>query len=187
MEEQFYNFDCTCFTEGLNGINECVNVYGGVEEIYILPKCEVEYIGATGGVLVGFTASAGATFSKYVFEQDQAEFSFPGGGISLENKTTLFPTSLTINLHGLTIAKRNEIMLLTKGQQELVYIFKDGLGTYWIVGAQLNDIRGARLADISGGTGRLRTDANQVILEFTAELKELPYVVDDALAQLILP
>jgi len=173
-----YNFDCVCFSEGLNGINECVNVYGGIDEIYILPKCELEFLEVNDGEVTGLTA--GASFSQYVFRQDAAEFTMEPA-IDLEAGTTLFDSTLAISLHGMTQLKRNELMLLTQGQQELVYIFKDNIGTYWIVGAQINDIRGARVSSIGGGTGRLRTEANRFELELFAQLKELPLVVDPTL------
>jgi hypothetical protein len=176
-QSEIYNFDCTCFTEGLNGFNECVDVYGGIDEVYILPKCNLEGLEVNNGEVTGITISA--SFSQYNFRQDAAEFTI-APAIDFEAGTTLFETTLAVSFHGMTVVKRNELMLLTQGQQELIYIFKDNIGTYWIVGAQLNDKRGVRVQSVGGGTGRLRTDANRFEIELFGQLKQLPYVIDES-------
>lgn len=171
--------NCLCYSE-LNGIEECLDVFGGIaSKILIAPKCELEFIasGVTGSI-TGLTFSN--DMSEYEFRQGHA-FSSISSEIDLDTTTTLFNISLTIHLKGQSLIKRNELVLLTKFQQELGIVFQDEIGTWWALGLNPDDRFGMRVSEITGETGQNRTDTNEYIVVFSGLFKELPYVVDEAI------
>jgi hypothetical protein len=178
-----YNISCVCY-EDLNGISECIDSFGGVQAVWIIPKCELTHLTVDDGEIIGLTF--GTTMSFYDFKQGQAMVDIESN-IDFETGTSLFTTTLTINLKGQSLDKRNELILLSKYQQELVYIYLDEIGTYWAVGLVPDDRFGARVSAVNGSTGRLRTEANEYVLELTAVLKELPLVVDETLIPTVTP
>jgi hypothetical protein len=165
----------------LNGIDKiCENNYGGVTNVYILPKEDLTFKSFDAdGVLTGFTASG--VFEEYEFAQGHAVANSESA-IDFEAGTNVYNNTITINFKYQDADKRAELLLLTKAQQELIVIYRLDTGLYKVIGLS-GEKTGARVSSITAESGQNRADGNQYILEISVtEDKELPHFVDDTLA-----
>lgn len=171
----------------LNGRSKCSNVYGGVVQMWIAPKSDISGTTISTGELTAATLSTNA--KEYAFREGQA-FANSEAGIDFATGTTVFNNNITINLKDLDLDLRNELMILTKYQQELVVFYLTDTGVYWAIGLTNGDEGkkiGARVTTLSTATGTRRADANEAILNIGVDNdKELPITVDETLAGTIL-
>ena len=162
----------------LSGITDDCNVYGGVVQIGVIPKQYLSGATVTNGELtaVSFTEDVADYYFKegHATANQESEIDFDAG-------TTVFNNSISINLKGQNLLKRNELMLLGKGQQELVAFYKLDTGVHFVIGltdGEDGEKIGARLTSIAGEIGARRADANHFEVTIAVEQdKELPLVV----------
>lgn len=165
----------------LNGIPKtCTSITGGVTELFIAPKEDfVSSTISTGEITALDLDNAPA---EYYFRQGQAMINI-GSSIDFSSSTTTFNNGVTVNLKGMDLAKRNELMALVKGQQELIVIARTDTGILWVFGLTEGEDGkkiGARVTEITGESGQSRNDTNQFVLTIGQdEDKELPLVLDE--------
>jgi len=158
-------------TQGYN--LDCRDSYGGVKEIYIAERATVSAITASAGVITAIDKAGSAVFFKYNLvahtgEADQ-EFSPSREMGTLSNKQTVkFP------INKMTVAVRNELLLLAQNRLYIVVIDENGTG--WMFGENY----GMMLAPTTGKTGRLLGDRNGFELTFESDEKTLAQQVDAA-------
>ena len=167
----------------LNGIaDDCVNVFGGIVQIGVIPKQYLTSTTISNGELTGVTFSE--SVEDYYFKEGQATAN-QAMEVSFENSTTVFNNSVSVSLKGQNLLKRNELLLLTKAQQELVVFYKLDTGVCYVIGltnGEEGEKIGARVTELTGEIGARRADLNQFDLTFSVEQdKELPLVVDNTL------
>ena len=170
-----------CNTE-LNGIaDDCKNVYGGVVEIKAIAKEHLDTVAITGGEVTALTFSTGTDLADYYFKEGDATANTESE-INFDESTTVFNNHINLILKGQNLAKRNELMLLAKAQQELIVLYKLDTGVIFALGLTDGEDGkkiGARVMEITGELGARRADANKYDLQIGVEQdKELPLVVD---------
>lgn len=166
----------------LNGIPKtCTTISGGVTELYIAPKEDYTSSTIVDGEITALSLTASAP-AEYYFRQGQASISV-GSSIDFDASTTVFNNGVTVNLKGMDLAKRNELMALVKGQQELIVIARLDTGILFTFGLTEGDDGkkiGARVSEITGESGSNRSDTNQFVLTISQEQdKELPLIMDE--------
>lgn len=179
-----------CNTE-LNGISRvCTNISGGVVEAHAIAKEHLVSATISDGELTAADFGTGNEFAEYQFRQGQA-MANQDSEIDFESSTTVFNNNITIHFKGQDLVKRNELMLLSKAQQELVVFYKLDTGIWFALGMTNADngdnFLGARVSEINGETGQNRSDTNEFVLQIAVtEDKELPLVVAESLIDDIL-
>lgn len=159
------------FTQGYT--RDCADSYGGVNTIYVMEYDNATNITASAGVVTGITKATGKVFRKYELvahtaEGDEAMTHSREMGTN-ENKQTLkFP------INKMTVAVRNELMLMRQQRMLFVLIDENGLG--WLYGKDY----GLTLATAAAKTGVKLADRNGYELVFEGEEKELAYNVDSS-------
>jgi len=158
----------------------CRDNVGGVEEVYI---------GTWNGTLLGYTigtnstitAFTGSTVSFYKFEQEIETASFTQKSVpSIENGTLYYEQTLSITLHKLDAALRNQILILDRGKWRI--IIKDRRGNYWLMG-KVNPVR---TTESNPGLGKAFGDLNGATITFsTKELEPAPIVDESAVLSVI--
>ena len=173
-----------CNTE-LNGIaDDCKNVYGGVVEVKAIAKEHLDTVTITDGEVTALTFDAGGpSLSDYYFKEGDATANTESE-INFDESTTVFNNHINLVLKGQNLAKRNELMLLAKAQQELIVLYKLDTGVIFALGLTDGEDGkkiGARVMELTGEIGARRADANKYDLQIGVEQdKELPLVVDSA-------
>ena len=165
----------------LNGISDdCKNIYGGIVKIGIISKEFLDSATIANGELTDVN-----------FSQDVAEYYFKEGHataettseINFENSSTVFNNQINISLKGQNLLKRNELLLLAKGQNEFIVFYKLDTGVHFVIGltdGEDGEKIGARLTELSGTIGARRADENAFDITIAVEQdKELPLVVDE--------
>ena len=110
---------------------ECGNV-GGIKTLYIAPIEDVASIGVpVAGVIPTITMVSTKTFKKYSFRRGNANYV---SNLSKDEKagTVYVTTDTTVQLNKMTVALRNEMVQLTKGQ--FCVIVEDENSELWFIG-----------------------------------------------------
>lgn len=110
---------------------ECGNV-GGIKTLYIAPIEDVASIGnPVAGVISTITMASNKTFKKYSFRRGNANYV---SNLSKDEKagTVYVTTDTTVQLNKMTVALRNEMVQLTKGQ--FYVIVEDENSELWFIG-----------------------------------------------------
>ena len=110
---------------------ECGNV-GGIKTLYIAPIEDVASIGVpVAGVIPTITMVSTKTFKKYSFRRGNANYV---SNLSKDDKagTVYVTTDTTVQLNKMTVALRNEMVQLTKGQ--FYVIVEDENSELWFIG-----------------------------------------------------
>jgi hypothetical protein len=152
-------------------LRDCDNGYGGVNTIYVMEFDNATAITAAAGVVTAITKATGKLFRKYELiahtaEGDEAMSHSREMGTNEVKQTLKFP------INKMTVAVRNELMLLR--QQRLLFVFIDENGLGWLYGKDY----GLTMATTAAKTGVKLADRNGYELVFEGEEKELAYNVD---------
>lgn len=154
----------------------CRDNVGGIQEVYIgeYNSDSLTYVLGTDNIIGTFS---GATVSFYTFEQEIETGSYTENGVfSTENGTAFYEQTLTITLHKLDAALRNQILLLGSGKWRI--IVKDQRGVYHLMGKQ-NPVR---VSASTPGVGKAYGDLNGVVLTFLGKEPEPAHIVASAAA-----
>lgn len=154
----------------------CRDNVGGIQSVFI-----GEYNGDSMTYVLGADSIigtfSGATVSFYTFEQEIETGSYTENGVfSTENGTAFYEQTLTITLHKLDAALRNQILLLGQGKWRIMVL--DQRGVYHLLGKQ-NPVR---VSAATPGVGKAYGDLNGVILTFLAKEPEPAHIVSSVAA-----
>lgn len=147
---------CLCPITLTPVIRACeANVAGGIAEVYIAERCDVDTITTTAltGVVSSITMVGAATFTTFQQKKNVANMTTTGN-VSDAGVVT-YTTDLNIKFNKLDAAKRLNFMALAQG--DLIIIVRMVNGDYWLIGEEL-------YASFSAGTinsGTNMTDAQQ--------------------------
>lgn len=138
----------------------CRNSSGGIRNVRLAAFAGVTEAIASGTV-TGVTTSPASGFYLYDLPKQTSQFTETITA-STENGTVFYQQDLQIVLNRMSVALRNEILLLA--QQRLVAIVQDRNGLFWMLGAD----SGLELTAGTAQTGTAMGDRNGYDLTFTA-------------------
>lgn len=145
---------CLCPITLTPVIRACeANVAGGIAEVYIAERCDVDTITTTAGVVSAITMYGAFTFTTFQQKKNVANMTTTAN-VS-EAGVVTYTTDINIKFNKLDAAKRLNFMALAQG--DLIIIVRMVNGDYWLVGEEL-------YASFSAGTinsGTNMTDAQQ--------------------------
>ena len=150
---------------------ECGNV-GGIKTLYIAPIEDVAFVGnPVAGVIPTITMVSTKTFKKYSFRRGNANII---KNVAKDEKagTIVITTDVSVQLNRMTVALRNEMVQLTKGQ--FYVIVEDYNGELWFIGygSYCSATTG------TGQTGAEMSEGNFYSLVLQAMTAEYPYSLD---------
>ena len=158
-------------TQGYN--LDCRDSYGGVKEVLIMELANAVTITSAAGIVTGITKSASKLFYKYnliAFTGEGDENLTP----SRENGTIFSAQSIKFPINKMTVAVRNELLLLAQARLLIVLVDQNGSG--WLYGKD----NGMMLAPSTAKTGKALGDRNGYELAFEGTEKELALNVNAA-------
>jgi len=138
----------------------CRNSVGGIRNVRLAAFAGVTEA-ISSGTVTGVTVSPASGFYLYDLPKQTSQFTETITP-STENGTVFYQQDLQIVLNRMSVALRNEILLLA--QQRLVAIVQDRNGLFWMLGADA----GLELSAGTGQTGTAMGDRNGYDLTFTA-------------------
>ena len=160
-------------TQTLSGLTrDCSNSMGGVKEVYIANRDDVDIAGSTiaSDIITVIAMVGAAKFKQYSFKPQTAELvSTPQ--VNSENGVAFIQSVLTLQFAKMDTTKRLEINALALG--ELCIIVVDNNGKKWFLGYD-NPVT-ATGGD--SGTGKAFTDANRYGIQLTDNSLLYPYEV----------
>lgn len=158
-------------TQGYN--LDCRDSVGGVRSVYFIALDDIATITESAGVVTGITKDASKRFYKYnlIMNTGEAEDTLTG---NRENGTLFSAQMLKFPINKMTVAVRNELLLL--GKNRLAAVVVDENGTGWLYGKSY----GLMLTTAGGKTGKAKADRNGYELSFEGEEYELAPQVDAA-------
>lgn len=170
-----------CNTSLLSIIRACETSLGGVTAIYLAPSEFISATTVTAGTITNITMSGSAKFVTYEFAKNSASFT-EEAAISLENGSTVFTQTLTLNLIKRDATKRQSLALLLAGQRSVNAIIKTSNGNYFYLGLTA----GGNATALTGGSGAAKGDLNGYTLTILAEEPEaMPEVSSAIIAAII--
>lgn len=158
-------------TQGYN--LDCRDSYGGVKSVFIMELANATTITQAAGVVTAITKATGKLFYKYnlvAFTGEGDETITP----SRENGTLSVTQNIKFPINKMTVAVRNELLLLAKNRLLMVLVDNNGIG--WLFGYE----NGMMLGSSSAKTGKALGDRNGYELAFEGMEKENAYQVDAA-------
>ena len=158
-------------TQGYN--LDCRDSYGGVKEIYIAETSSITAITASAGVITAIDKTGTKVFFKYNLVAHTAEADQELTP-SRENGTLMVKQTIKFPINKMTVAVRNELLLLAQNRLNIVVV--DNNGTGWLYG----EGNGMMLAPTSAKTGKTLGDRNGFELSFESDEKTLAQQVDAA-------
>lgn len=152
---------------------DCRDGYGGISSVFIMEHANASAITAAAGVVTGITKESTKVFYEYklVHQTGEGDETL---NTSREMGTLSVTQSLKFPINKMTVAVRNEILLLAKNR--LLIVIVDENGTGWLYGKD----KGMMLAPSTSKTGKMLADRNGYELVFEGTEKELAYQVDAA-------
>ena len=163
----------------------CLTNAGGIKKMYILNHCHLVSSGTTydaDGIVTAIQTSGSTAFVEYSFNKNTSSF-VESGANSQENGTSITTTTTTIALNRREQAKRNSLALITSGNPDLVLVYLDQNGLYWLGG----ESNGANLTTNESTSGVALADRNGYTLTFVADEPVAMREIDSAYAISILP
>lgn len=151
----------------------CDDGYGGVSVVHIMEFDNATAITVASGVVTAITKATGKLFRKYELIAHTAESSDEVTHIK-EMGTTEVKQSVKFPINKMTVAVRNELMILRQNRVLIVVVDENGIG--WLYGYTY----GLTLATASAKTGVKLSDRNGYEIAFEGEEKEMAYQVDAA-------
>lgn len=158
-------------TQGYN--LSCSDSYGGTKSIYIMELENASAITAAAGVITAITKVATKKFFKYNLVAHTADGS-ESMKVSREAGTVECDQSVKFPINKMSVAVRNELMLLAKNRLLIVIVDENGSG--WLYGKEY----GMQVAGVEAKTGVQLADRNGYELSFEGKEKELALSVDAA-------
>ena len=137
---------------------DCRDSYGGVKSIYIMEIDNATTITAAAGVVTAITKAIGKKFYKYALVAHTAEGA-EDYSLSREAGTSENTQSVKFPINKMSVAVRNELLLL--GKNRLLIVLLDENGTAWMYGKEY----GLMLDKTSAKTGVALSDRNGYELE----------------------
>jgi hypothetical protein len=168
---------CAQLTEILRG---CDNNTGGLRAIYVTAFDNVSSVTEVAGEVTAITMAT-ASFVTIEFTKNSSSF-VEDAAIDLTNGSTFYTVNTSIMLARRDVDKRNAIMLLASGQQNLMVILLDQNGEYWLQGK----VNGANLQAVSEGSGVAKADGSKYGLSIVSEEPELMPVIDSTIIAALL-
>lgn len=170
---------CAQLTEILKG---CDNNLGGIRKFYITAQENVTAVTQSGsGFITAITLAGGTTFVEYEFTKNSSNY-VEEGSFSLENGSTYYSVTTTLSIPRREQDKRNSIMLIAAGHQDLAIIMLDQNGLAWYQGL----VNGANLTAQGEGSGTAKADGSKYSLTFLSEEPEMMNEVDPAIIAALL-
>lgn len=165
----------------LSGIaRDCEVNAGGIKRVLIASYADVEALAETDGVISAITMAAGKYFAEYYVRKNVASYT----GTPQFNEDGDYTGEdgvLSLVFGRMSTAKRLEVEALSK--QDLVVIFQDGNGLWWLLGHDYPVTR-------NGGdtaTGTAMTDRNGYGVDLHSNDNGAPFEVDEDVIETILP
>lgn len=152
---------------------ECGNV-GGIKELWIAPIEDVSAIGTpVSGEIPTITMVATKLFKKYAFRRGNANYV---SNLTKDEKagTVYVTTDVTVQLNKMSVALRNEMVQLTKGQFYVIIV--DENDEKWFVGYGSYNSATTGV----GQTGAEMGEGNFYNLVLQSMTAEYPYTLDSA-------
>ncbi len=157
----------SCNTSLTSILKSCDNNIGGLAAIYIAPTEFVSGTTVVNGQITAFTMSGSATFTKFEFNKNSANY-VEEAGINFENGSTFYTTTTNMIIPRRELSKRNALMLIAAGQRNLKLILLDNNGLYWYQGYA----NSANLSALGDGSGLAKADGSKYTLSFLSEEPE---------------
>ena len=158
-------------TQGYN--LSCNDSYGGTKAIYIMELENATSITAAAGIVTAIAKVATKKFFKYNLVAHTAD-----GTESLKSSreagTIEVEQSVRFPINRLSVAVRNELLLLAKNRLLIVIVDENGEG--WLFGKDY----GMQIAGIEAKTGVQLADRNGYELSFEGKEKEFALSVNSA-------
>lgn len=147
---------CLCPITLTPVIRSCeANVAGGIAEVYIAERCDIDTITTIAGIGIvsAITMESGATFTTFQQKKNVANMTTTAN-VS-EAGVVTYQTDVNIKFNKLDAAKRLNFMALAQG--DTIAIVRMVNGDYWLVGEEFYTSLSA--GSINSGTNM--TDAQQ--------------------------
>ena len=155
-------------SQTLSGIlNDCQSNMGGIMEVYIANKADVDTITVTSDKITAITMNGAALFHKYQFKPGTGSLS-SNYQVNQENGTVYVQSDLLMVFNRMETTKRVEVEAMA--QADLYAIVEDNNGLYWLLGLD-NPLE---LSAGDGPTGTARTDRNGYSVTLQDDSKGLP-------------
>lgn len=156
-------------------IFDCRDSFGGLKEVYVIEKENIETMTETLGVITVMTKATGKRWFKYnlVSHTAEAEDAFAP---NRENGTVASKQSLKFPINKMTTAVRNELLLLA--QNKLLVMIVDGNEKAWLYGKDY----GMVMSKSTAKTGKTLSDRNGYELEFESDEK---YMAPEVLSSIV--
>lgn len=178
--------DCTALDQI---VADCENSFGGLDIIGLTDRERIDEVTldpVTEEVTaVTFVDPLVDYFKKMVNTRDVATFS-DNGTADITVGSTMWEHELVMQFKRRDIAKRNAIKLMAAGQRDLVALFRDGNGQWFLAGFHPEQDRGLQLASTEQGTGAAPADKNGYTVTLTQQMREQAYAVDSSIAMALL-
>lgn len=153
---------------------------GGLAEVLLANKCDVDTITVLDGVVTAITMKTAKQFYKFQLTKATSGFTLTPTA-NAQNGTSFFAESLTLIINKMKSATSKIFNGLVQGT--FVAIAKDRNGEYVMLGKE-NGL------DVTGGTagsGTASADRNGYEGQFTGEEKEITHVDPTIIAGLLTP
>lgn len=158
-------------TQGYN--LDCRDSYGGLSTVYIMELANATTITQAAGIVTAITKASTKKFFEYkliAFTADADD----NLTASRENGTSFSTQGIRFPINKMTVAVRNELLLLA--QNRLLVVIVDQNGSGWLYGK----INGMMIATVGAKTGTALADRNGYELVFEGMEKEFAPNVDAA-------
>lgn len=152
---------------------DCKDQTGGIKSIYLVDFNSTDTVTKSSGEISAHSLVNTRAYFKYELEKETATSvwrTIP----STENGTTYYEADLTVRLHKLSTAKRNELKLLSTGRLRCIVLDTDG--TYWMYGADY----GIQLQPSEVQFGQSFADFKGLVLNFLHKETDLPLKVQSS-------
>lgn len=165
-----------------SGVNlDCRDSYGGLSTVYIMELANATTITQTAGIVTAITKATAKRFWQYNL------IAFTGDAddnltSSRENGSNFNTQGLRFPINKMTVAVRNELLLLAQNRLAIVIVDQNGLG--WLFGKE----NGMMITSVGSKTGKALGDRNGYELVFEGMEKEFaPNVNSATITSLIVP
>lgn len=146
---------------------DCAANMGGILEVYLANKADVDVITKSSDKVTGITMASSAKFKTYALKPGTGSLS-SNYQVNQENGTVYVQSDLLMVFNRMDTTKRIEITAMAQG--ELIAIVKDANGTYWLLG----EYEPLLISAGDGLTGTARADRNGYSVTLTDNSPEMP-------------
>lgn len=158
-------------SQTLSGIiKDCAANMGGIVEVLLANKADIDAITVTSNKVTAITMVSGKKFYRYQFRPGTSSMT-SNWQVNQENGVAYVQTDLQMVFNRMETTKRVEVVAMAQG--ELVAIVKDANGLYWLLGEEEPLVLSAG----DGQTGTARTDRNGYSVTLQDNFAELPHEI----------